>query len=52
MHLADGFPVAIDNAFLKLEPRPKLTQSMKVFARISPEGKALIVNEFRTASEL
>lgn len=44
MHLVDNFPIAVDNAFLKLEPQPLITSSMKVFARISPEGKALIVN--------
>lgn len=39
--------IAIDNSFLNLNPTPPLTHSMKLFARISPENKALIVRKFK-----
>lgn len=39
--------MAVDNDFLKLTPAPDLTNNMKLFARISPENKALVVMRFK-----
>lgn len=41
------YPIAIDNDFLKLNPQPAVTSNMKLFARISPENKALVVTKFK-----
>lgn len=35
-YLFEQYPIAIDNDFLGLEPRPKIIDNMKIFARISP----------------
>lgn len=47
----DKYAFAIDNDFLKLRPEPLLVPSVKLFARISPENKALIVKRFKTQYE-
>jgi magnesium-transporting ATPase (P-type) len=42
-----NYAIAIDNDFLMLKPEPILTSTIKLFARISPENKALIVRKFK-----
>jgi magnesium-transporting ATPase (P-type) len=39
--------MAIDNDFLLLQPSPQIVRQLKLFARISPENKALIVRRFK-----
>ena len=46
-YVSQPLPMAIDNDFLKMDPEPELPQTIKLFARISPESKALIVRRFR-----
>lgn len=45
----EPYPIAVDNDFLNLEPTPKILDTMKIFARISPENKAHIVMKFKEA---
>lgn len=37
--------MAVDNDFLKLDPMPALVDGIRIFARIPPENKALIVDK-------
>ena len=39
--------IAVDNNFLELIPCPKLPDKVTVFARISPENKAVIVKRIK-----
>ena len=41
--------IIIDNDFLKLTQKLKLNTNVKVFARVSPEHKAMIVGKFKEA---
>ena len=45
-------PIAIDNSFLMLKPCPKLNHNIKLFARISPQNKALIIRKFKELSHI
>ncbi len=44
--------MAIDNDFLLLQPSPQIVRQLKLFARISPENKALIVRRFKDQQQL
>ena len=46
--MTQALPIAIDNDFLKLEPSPKLPDTIKIYARITPENKALIVKKLKS----
>ncbi len=41
------YPIVIDNDFLKLTNHLRLNPKIKVYSRISPENKALIVRRIR-----
>lgn len=43
--------MAIDNDFLTMDPAPAILPNMKLFARISPENKALVVMKFKSMVE-
>ena len=40
-------PIAVDNDFMELTPPPKLPNTVKIFARINPENKAIIVKRLK-----
>ena len=40
-------PIAIDNNFMELVPPPILPKPVKIFARIPPENKAIIVKRIK-----
>lgn len=42
------WPIAVDNDFLKLYPHLLRISSIKVFARITPQNKALIVRKLKS----
>lgn len=43
--MTQPLPIAIDNDFLTLEP--PFVHNIKLFARISPENKAVIIKKFK-----
>lgn len=46
-YLTQSCAMAVDNDFLMLEPEPYLPDQIKLFSRISPENKALVVKRFK-----
>lgn len=46
-YLQSPYAIVIDNDFLKLMCHYQLSPKIKVFSRISPENKALIVRNIR-----
>ena len=44
---AQTLPIAIDNDFLELVPPPKIANNVVIFARVSPENKAIIVRRLK-----
>ena len=46
-YTSQELPIAIDNDFLELSPPPALSNNLKIFARIPPENKAIIVKRIK-----
>jgi hypothetical protein len=46
-YLEGDYTFAVDNAFLTMNPPPLLSHNIKVFARIPPENKALIIRQYK-----
>ena len=46
-----NYAIAIDNDFLTMEPQPAIPNTIKLFARISPENKAKIVKIYKLQEE-
>ena len=46
-YMNSDYSLVVDNDFLTLNPPPAISNSIKVFARISSENKAYIIKKFK-----
>lgn len=46
-YLTQQYPIAVDNDFLMIQPKPVLSNKIQLFARISPENKAYVVRKYK-----